>query len=52
MRLNTFTPAFKPFIFYSSRLYRLLKNSALNCFVSGHDFSRADKLIISDLSRL
>ena len=35
-----------------ARLHRLRKNSAFDRFVSGHDFSRADKLSISHLSRL
>jgi hypothetical protein len=29
-----------------SRLYSLLKTSVSDCFVSGHDFSRADKSFI------
>jgi len=39
-------------IFHLSRLQRLLQNSVFKRFVSGHDFSRADKLFIYDLSRL
>jgi Fe-S cluster assembly protein SufD len=41
--------AFRPAsseIFEGARLYRLLKRSALERFVTGHDFSRADKPFI------
>ena len=37
---------------FPSRLHRLLKNSSCERFVTGHDFSRADKRFISLLSRL